>query len=396
MCKKILIQSSFLFIILFSRARQTLYLFSMILLILHRFERIFRFENFKHEDTLPDHSPLNNFFIFTNAQVVINQSFSPTQLVNKFLRPGIQVSNINYNGTADAIGYFIGTSSNLGLDSGIVLSTGYVTDIPGPNLWDDISGELFTNGDFDLDQLSGFTTYDATILEFDFVPSSNTVEFKFVFGSDEYDEWVCTEYKDVFGFFVSGPGITGQQNIALLPGTTLPISINTVNNGTPGFNASGAPCNLNNSSYFVSNPPFVANSTVELDGFTVVITVTMQVPFPCQTYHIKLAIADAEDEIYDSAIFLQARSFTSAPEASIYAVTNVIDTAVVEVCRDGTFFIEIPEPLQNDTTIYITIGETAINGIDYIFIPDSVIIPAGSTIQSFTIIVKYSDVCFKT
>ena len=325
------------------------------------------------------------FSINLHAQLVVNQSFTPQQLVNKLLGPGVQVSNVTYTGSSDAIGYFDGTVSNLGIDSGLVLSTGYITDLQGPNMWDDISGDFFLPGDSDLDQLSGFTTYDATILEFDFVPVSNFFEFKFVFGSDEYDEYVCSDFNDVFGFFVSGPGITGQQNLALVPGSNDPITINNINIGVPGFYATGAPCNLSNSAYFVSNPPFTASTTVELDGFTVVLTVNMQIPFPCQPYHIKMAIADAEDGIYDSAIFLKSGSFSSGVSGIVYTETNLGDSVVVEGCTQGKFIFEIPNAMANDTTLHFNITGTAINGMDYVLIPDSIIIPAGDTVNSITI-----------
>jgi len=128
-----------------------------------------------------------------------------------------------------------------------------------------------------------------------------------VFGSEEYLEWVGGGFNDVFGFFISGPGITGtfsggSANIALVPSTTIPISIDTVNN-------------VSNSAYYVNNgtgaTPLV-NGTIQYDGFTTVIHALANVQCG-QTYHIKLAIANVGDNSYDSAVFLEANSFNTTP-----------------------------------------------------------------------------------
>ena len=85
---------------------------------------------------------------------------------------------------------------------------------------------------------------DVLAIEFDFVPNGDTLTFNYVFGSEEYNWYVCASYMDAFGFFLSGPGITGPYsspvgfpdgatNIALIPGTTMPVSINTINEGDP-------------------------------------------------------------------------------------------------------------------------------------------------------------------
>ena len=117
----------------------------------------------------------------------------------------------------------------------------------GPNdqggAGDDLLG--FSGGDADLDQLAGVSTYDAAVLEFDFIPASDTLTFDYVFGSEEYNEYVCGTVNDAFGFFLSGPGIAGPytngaENIALVPGTTTQVSINTVNNGTVGSSGSAS------------------------------------------------------------------------------------------------------------------------------------------------------------
>ena len=59
------------------------------------------------------------------------------------------------------------------------------------------------------------TINDAAVLEFDFIAISDTILFDFVFASDEYLEFVNTAFNDVFGFFLSGPGINGPYMVAV-------------------------------------------------------------------------------------------------------------------------------------------------------------------------------------
>ncbi len=165
-------------------------------------------------------------------------------------------------------------------------------------------------GDADLDQLiSGYGTYDATVLEFDFVSTGDAAFFNYVFGSEEYNEWVDSDFNDVFGFFVNG------VNHALLPGG-VPVSIDTVNNdvnsdyyndneGTPVYDADGT--YLNNFVGFSSPPPYA----FEYDGFTDVLTTRITGLTPGEVYHIRLAIADAGDFDLDSGVFLQAGTFSN-------------------------------------------------------------------------------------
>ncbi len=245
-----------------------------------------------------------------NAQlnVVAGTGLTPLQLVqNNLLGGGVTISNVTYCGssafiTYNNIGSFTtgGNPTNLGLSSGLVLASGGVLGAPGPNNSSSSTTTVQpTTPDMSdpdlLTLVSGGATslHDAAILEFDFVPISDTVKFRYVFGSDEYPEFV-NEFDDVFGFFISGQNPTGpayvKQNIALLPGTTTPISINTVNNGS----SNAGPCV--NCSYYVNNSN---GTTIQADAFTTVLTAWAKV-VPCTQYHIKLAIADANDRAYDS------------------------------------------------------------------------------------------------
>lgn len=252
-------------------------------------------------------------FIITDgvAQLTVSNSMTPAQLVqNVLLGTGVTATNVTYTGSSLARGTFNGTNSNIGLSSGVLLTTGSIQNAAGPNTQGGAGTDNMLNGNAELDALAGIVTHDAAVLSFDFVPLTDTIRFRYVFGSEEYNEFVCSTFNDVFAFFISGPGITGQQNIALIPGTTVPVTINRVNNGSCGgiYTFHGG-CDLSNSGYFVdnNNPP---GATVQYDGFTTVFT-AQAIVTPCVTYHIRLEIADAGDGALDSGVFLEAGSFVS-------------------------------------------------------------------------------------
>ena len=227
---------------------------------------------------------------FCKGQLVITNESIAQALAQKLVGDGITISNVTFTGNSLQSGYFNNTAhtTNLGLDSGIVLSSGTVKTAGGVTGFDGVASSLAStnyggSGDADLAASIGTTlsnTYDACILEFDFVPLGDSVKFRYQFSSEEYTEaFVCT-FNDAFAFFISGPGITGLQNIALVPGTTTPVSILNVNDVFNGV------CPLN-MSYFVDN---TGNNSFTHDGHTTVLAARAQVQ-PCQVYHLKLVIS---------------------------------------------------------------------------------------------------------
>src|SRR5262249_36262721 len=136
----------------------------------------------------------------------------------------------------------------------------------------------------------GFDTLDATVLEFDFVPSFSTLTFRYVFSSEEYNEYANSDYNDTFAFFVNG------VNRALIPDTNTPVSINTINGGEPFGTDSQNPQFFRNNEIDTDGGPTI---DTEMDGLTIVLTVTAPVN-PNVTNHIKLAIADGQDDDFDS------------------------------------------------------------------------------------------------
>ena len=318
----------------------------------------------------------------------------PYYLVEEVLIGGgcLTVDNVVYRGDPRALGYFQSRNNmDIGFKEGIMLLTGDSTNIYGPNNDEGIgNGEDFgEDGDDDLDNLIStgpfgdpVETFDAAVLEFDFVPTSETLTFNYVFASDEYPEFVCSGFNDVFAFFISGPGIVGSRNIALIPGTNTPVAINSVNNGSQGANASFPPqcISLANSQYYVGNPP---NGIIsQMDGFTVPLTATATGLTACETYHIKLAIADAGDGIYDSAVFLEANSFSAGSEIDVSSIGSIDGTRnVLEGCQTGQFVFKRVNlnTLGTPYEIEYTVSGTAQQGIDYTGLDGQIIIPPNDT-----------------
>jgi len=245
----------------------------------------------------------------SSAQLTVDSTYSPTLLVQTLLGGGITTSNISYTGdTIHASGFFNESGGSFGITSGIMLTTGTVSNAPGPNTFYSAGIDNLMPGDQLLNLYTNGidTTQDATVLEFDFTCISDSVEFNYVFSSEEYNEFVNLGFSDLFGFFISGPGIVGSQNMAVVPSTTTPVAIDNINNGNyPGGTVSAGPCM--NCQYYVDN---TVGTVMEYDGYTTVLTAKAGV-IPCETYHLKLVIGDVGDGIYDSNVFLEGGSFKS-------------------------------------------------------------------------------------
>jgi hypothetical protein len=235
----------------------------------------------------------------------VTSDITPEDMVEILIGSGLEYDNVVFTGADSSRGSFWGGPGNIGLFNGIMLTSGDIDLAPGPNLNTGAGAANMTPGDSDLEILSaGGVSYDACVLEFDFVPFYEYVWFQFVFASEEYPEFVGMAFNDVFGFLISGPGITGpysnnSKNIAVIPGTEIPVSINNVNQDI-------------NSEFFVIND----SNFIQYDGFTTVLTAE-SIVVPMETYHIKLAIGDAGDMVFDSGVLLQASSFCSGPYTRI-------------------------------------------------------------------------------
>lgn len=309
---------------------------------------------------------------FLHAQIAINTAATPTQMVNNLVGPGITFSNVQYTGAGSASAIFSnGNVTNLGMTSGVVLTTGNPSLIPqnnGPSQ----GAALGTAGIAQLNTIANATTYDGVILEFDFIPYSNNLSVNYIFGSEEYPEWVNSQFNDAFAFFISGPGIAGQQNLAVVGAQ--PVTINTINNGT---NNTG-PC-VNCAFYVNNNNSGSGTNTIEYDGFTAELVATRTV-IPCSTYHIRLMIADGGDQVYDSGVFIEENGFySSGAMTSVSAVPAYGLGSAIEGCAGSQFVFTMPQALPSNTTFNFTVGGTATPGSDYVALPSSITIPAGQT-----------------
>lgn len=277
-------------------------------------------------------------FDSTKAQIIVDNTApydNPEFLVNSILLGGgITTSNIIYQGDSAQIGFFNAINTSLGIDSGIVMCTGdvYALDpINGggfpqlPNIVTDPDLLAVANSVPGMigQTFSVSSINDVAVLEFDFIPTSDSLEFRYAFGSQEYFAFENTQYNDVFGFFLSGPGIAGPWtngaiNLAVVPNTNppLPITISSVNSAGPM-----------NQQYFVDNQNGL-DTIADADGYTTVLTA--QALVECgETYHIRLAIADGSDQGLSSYVWLEAGSFYSHP---LSVVNNLsIDSTVMEI-----------------------------------------------------------------
>jgi gliding motility-associated-like protein len=299
------------------------------------------------------------------------------------------VSGITFSSDPGSRGFFQNGGTNITLDEGLILATGNISTAIGPNNQTGDSSNSNGGSDPDLTILAGAVIDDAAILEFDFEPTTDTIRFNYVFASEEYCDYTNSSYNDAFGFFLSGPGINGpfsnnSINIATLPNGQY-VSINNVNhtanaafyvsNTTPGTNTGGG-CG---GAHPLGSAPAI--NEVEYDAFTVVLEAVAVVQ-PCQTYHIKLAIGDAGDNAWDSAVFLEANSFSAGIPIGGEAINPSTNNNIGYESCDGFYFEFCREPGTDnsmDALVEYTISSssTATPGADYSPIPTSVTIPAG-------------------
>lgn len=263
------------------------------------------------------------------CQTSIDTTFTASELVEKILLgQGVLIGNVTYSGPRHAIGLYQDDSAHIGFSTGILLTTGNALYSLGPNDSPRMGWATGSPGDRDLRRIANGRTYDGAILEFDFVTSSETLAFNFVFASEEYLEYVGSKFNDVFGFFLTGPDSV-KHNLAVLPDKKTYISVNTVNNKM-------------NKDYFVDNTyfntmdPYIWNFrkrkvvknkkyhrkvsgpvyNTQFDGFTVVLEASAEVE-PNELYHIKIAIADVSDAVLDSGVILEGGSFHSSGEQDV-------------------------------------------------------------------------------
>ena len=309
------------------------------------------------------------------AQVNIINTNNPIILAQKIVGSGVSITNATVLCNSNQSGTFTVTSSTLGMDEGIILTTGYASSILPANGVNGIQNNLATfnqgtGGDADLSFLSGTVTNDRCILEFDFKADGDSIFFDYKFGSEEYPVFNCTNYNDVFGFFVTGPGYATPENIALVPGTNIPVAINSINNGVLSLGANISNCNNMGpgspfTNLYINN---TGSTTLTYDGFTNIFTAKASTQI-CATYHLKLAIADGFDHIFDSGVFIKAGSLNS--NTYYFSVITDSSTATIPYVYEGCSSAQLKIHRENfqsqvnmDTATVVITG-TATNGVDY-------------------------------
>ncbi|MDX5362065.1 MAG: DUF11 domain-containing protein, partial [Alphaproteobacteria bacterium] len=280
------------------------------------------------------------------AQLAVDDAASIAQMQAALTGPNVTLQNLTaVTGAAHQYGTFTGgASANLpgpvvGIADGLFLTTGAGNQtapdrlnnaagphntILGPNAGGGVS---YDNGriylDPDLRALDLLALYDPAILQVDATPQGNTLRIRFVYASEDYPEYVCSQFRDVFGLFVTGVFTAGgpveTRNLALVPGTNTPVSINSIHPGQPGQFGSAGNCPTSNTALYVGNGDGSTpnrNRNLQFDGLTLPIAAETQV-MPGQTYRIKLAIADSVDRFWDSAVFIDEISSSAADPADL-------------------------------------------------------------------------------
>ncbi|MAZ96161.1 MAG: hypothetical protein CMP53_01410 [Flavobacteriales bacterium] len=305
--------------------------------------------------------------------------------------------------SSDQIGYFQANNPNFPIQSGIVM-------VAAQNASDVIAMTTGVGNDvtFTDPELASVLTSlgmsvatnpikDMVEIEFSFIAQSDSISFNYCFGSHEYDGYTCSNFNDVFGFFLEGSYINGVtapvgqtivENIATIPGTNVPIAVNTINQGFPSNSGGAAQC-------LTANPNYVAHSmyynpsngaVTTLDGYTDKFTATAQVE--CGGwYTIRLKLANVSDNILSSAVFLEEKSL-KGPTISISDSTNVgnsfNDSLIVEGCNENQIIFSRSSNFGITMKIPIKTEGNAIEGVDYSTLPDTITLLPGQQSDTLT------------
>ncbi len=309
---------------------------------------------------------------YTHAQLLEVESAgqlpfnNTTQLIESFFAgTGVNLLSVQYIGDPVAIGYFKGGTTALGLENGLLMTTGRAKTQGGNNgangSGNDFASNINLGGSVEpgLQALVTQDLNDVSSFRITFQPYGDSIRFRYVFASEEYPEYACSAYNDIFAFFLDGPNPDGGNyadfNIALIPGTNLPVSINTIHPENPAVPT----CAALNSQYYINNNS--SNQPV-YDGIIVPLIAAAAV-VPCATYTMTLSIADVGDSAFDAAVFLEANSFGG--EVAYSSTIDDADNILPEIADADTVSISFESLPTGLLPITVTLGGTAQNGVDY-------------------------------
>ncbi len=333
------------------------------------------------------------FAASAQVNVTAAQGMNVTTLLEQYFSGGgVEIFNGKFNGqttvNSNAIATFTNgttTSPNMPVGGGILMTTGAYSDAGVGTSNGIVSSQISPASDGDnvspalriALRSTGNTQSmnDVAVLQFDFIPSGEEVSFKYSFASEEYPGFVCSSFNDVFGFFISGPynengelvtneGVVyNYTNIALIPGTESPVTINTVNNGVAAGSAPN--CDLTNTQYFIMN----SNNNCKMNGYTTELSTKSVNVVPCRIYKMELAICDVGDKAYNSAVYLAANSFRideyslSKPQPAP-GVEN--PNRFIKGCDHYDLYMYINRPATDGETHSLVFqGGDAVEGEDY-------------------------------
>jgi hypothetical protein len=285
----------------------------------------------------------------SNAQIAVTPNLTAADMLDYITGTHVTVSNPVLTCPTDASGTFLVTgTSPLGLDSGIVLTTGSAMTVSG------LAGVVAATanggpGDIDLTATIGAPTYEACRLDFDFESTFDTVLFYYSFASEEYTSYTCSAFNDAFAFYISGPGITGMQNMALVPGTNIPVAINSINSGSASVGGTLSNCTAMGagapfSAYFIDNS---GGSDLTYDGLTTILEAKYPVT-PNVLYHLSMVVGDVMDGALDSGVFIRGSSFTSKPgSTTVSSLGNIGNIPVVPNPFKDKITVQLPKSLNS-------------------------------------------------
>ena len=327
------------------------------------------------------------YIIAVHAQLTVNPNQTATNLAQQIAGSGVTITNATLNCTNSANAIVNSTNTNLGITSGIVLTTGRAQTSGSIIGLNGLPGVLANNNngltapDANLSSLTTATQFDVCALQFNVVPAGDTLYLRYLFSSEEYPTFNCTQFNDVFGIFVSGPGITGTPNFAKVPGTNINVSINSINNGVPAGN-------ITNCSSLGAGSPFTSlyvnnlGTSISHNGFTQPLIARIPV-VAGSTYLFKAAIADVSDGSGDSGFFIESSSLFSQPLLSLEPLStdnsNTKPIFAKESCNPARIRVNRP-PNNSALNVSMTFsGNATLNNDFTMSTSNTFTIPAGTT-----------------
>lgn len=353
------------------------------------------------------------FFVISTATAQLYTVYSKPSNIDSlvqrlFANPNVQISNVSFtglhlpstgiNGDIKDIGFFNSQNSTVNIDSGIILTSGLLAPPFGLGQPASVSADFFKPTDGDsllntllLDYPTNFSI-GAAVLEFDFIPNGDSIKFEYVFASDEYPQQLCIDDNDVFAFFISGPGISGVKNIALVPNSNLPVCIKSINDTSivPYYYTVSNCYSVSNSQYYVNH---LNDNNFIFNGSTTVLT-AKEKTIPCQTYHMKFAIAEVGSLADNSAVFLKANSFNSEPLKITPSLSygGIVDSLLYEGCGYANLILRRTYNIQQPKTYNLSLSGTAQNNSDYTGLTNQVHFEAGQMYDTVTIIPVFDNI----